>query len=152
MKLGKAVVMATAGVLFAGVAFAGEVKPEDVSFDDDAVAMSLSGAPGNAEEGAKVFADRKLGNCLACHENPLMKNQLFHGDVGPSLDRVANRRDPEELRAIVSNAKKVFGSETVMPGFYTIEVGADVRKDLVGVTILSAQQVEDIVAYLSTLK
>jgi sulfur-oxidizing protein SoxX len=56
------------------------------------------------------------------------------------------------LRAIVSDSKKVFGSETVMPGFYSLNVGVNVRKDLVGKTILTAQQVEDVVAYLETLK
>jgi sulfur-oxidizing protein SoxX len=57
-----------------------------------------------------------------------------------------------QLRAIVTNSKAVFGPDTVMPGFYSLDVGKHVRKDLVGKTILSAQQVEDIVAYLSTLK
>jgi L-cysteine S-thiosulfotransferase len=56
------------------------------------------------------------------------------------------------LRAIVTDAKQVFGPQTVMPGFYSLHVGVDVRKDLIGKTILSAQQVEDVVAYLSTLK
>ena len=58
----------------------------------------------------------------------------------------------EELRAIVVNSKAIFSEDTIMPGFYSLDVGKDVRKDLVGKTILSAQQVEDVVAYLATLK
>ena len=81
-----------------------------------------------------------------------MSNQLFHGEVGPSLDGAASRWTPDQLRAIMVNSKAVFGPETVMPGFYSLEVGKHVRKDLIGKTILTADQVEAIVAYVSTLK
>ena len=57
-----------------------------------------------------------------------------------------------ELRAIVSDAKMVFTDATVMPGFYSLNQGMRVNKKFAGKTILSAQQVEDIVAYLATLK
>ena len=144
--------VAAAFVLQAGFAFAGEVAPAEVKFEDLAVSASLTGVPGNAEEGAKVFKDRGLGNCLACHANQAMEKELFHGTVGPAVDGAGSRWEPEQLRAIVSDSKKVFGDETVMPGFYSLEVGEKVREDLVGKTILTAQQVEDVVAYLSTLK
>ena len=144
--------VAAAFVLQAGIAFSGEVAPADVTFEDFAVPVSLTGVPGNAEEGAKVFKDRGLGNCLACHANQAMEKELFHGTVGPAVDGAGSRWEPEQLRAIVSDSKKVFGDETVMPGFYSLEVGEKVREDLVGKTILTAQQVEDVVAYLSTLK
>lgn len=141
-------------VLLAGMttAMAADTAPGDVKFVDGAVAESLTGAPGNVAEGRKAFADRKLGNCLACHANSDMSEQLFHGEVGPSLDGVAGRWTPEQLRAIVVNSKAVFGAQTVMPGFYSLEVGKHVRKDLIGKTILTAEQVESIVAYLGTLK
>ena len=143
-----------AAVLVAGVtaAAAMDVAPNDVKFADGKVAQSLTGKPGDAAEGRKNFADRKLGNCLACHANSDMSEQLFHGEVGPPLDGVAERWSEEELRAIVINSKAVFGEQTVMPGFYSLDVGANVRKDLVGQTILTAEQVESIVAYLVTLK
>ncbi len=142
-----------ASVALAGSqAFAEPTAPEAVKFVDGVVAASLTGEPSNADEGAKVFKDRKLGNCLACHANKAMENELFHGEVGPPLDGVADRWEEGQLRAIVANSKAVFGGETVMPGFYSLDVGKDPRKDLVGKTILSAQQVEDVVAYLKTLK
>ena len=144
--------VAAAFVLQAGFAFAGEVAPAEVKFEDLAVSASLTGVPGNAEEGAKVFKDRSLGNCLACHANKAMEKELFHGTVGPAMDGAGSRWEPEQLRAIVADSKKVFGDETVMPGFYSLDVGEKVREDLVGKTILTAQQVEDVVAYLSTLK
>ena len=149
----KNIIAAVACLVTAGSAIAaGEIAPGDVKFEDGTVAMSVSGSAGNAEEGRKIFADKKLGNCLACHVNADLKEQLFHGEVGPPLDGAADRWSEAELRAIVVNSKAVFSEDTVMPGFYSLEVGKDVRKDLVGKTILTAQQVEDVVAYLATLK
>ena len=143
-----------AAALVAGVttAAAMDMAPTDVKVVDGKVAESLTGKPGDVAEGRKFFADRKLGNCLACHANSDMSEQLFHGEVGPPLDGVAERWSEAELRAIVVNSKAVFGEETVMPGFYSLDVGKHVRKDLVGKTILTAEQVESIVAYLGTLK
>lgn len=136
----------------AGMANAEPVAPDAVTITDMTVQDSLTGQPGDPAEGRKVFADRKLGNCLACHANSDQSEQLFHGDVGPSLDGVADRWSEAELRAIVVNSKAVFSEETVMPGFYSLKVGINPREDLVGKTILTAQQVEDVVAYLTTLK
>jgi L-cysteine S-thiosulfotransferase len=139
-------------LLTANAAFASEVGPNDAKFEGNAVAQSLTGKPGNPEEGAKALVDRGLGNCLACHAISALKKEQFHGDVAPPLDGVADRWRPEELRAIVVDAKQAFGPDSVMPGFYSLNVGLNVREDLVGKTILTAQQVEDVVAYLSTLK
>lgn len=153
-KLMNGVKLFLAGALLlpASVAISADVAPDAVKFEDNTVVASLSGAPGDPVAGAAAFKDRSLGNCLACHANKDMEQELFHGNVGPSMDGVADRWTPEELRAIVSDAKKVFGEETVMPGFYSLEVGLTVRENLVGKTVLSAQQVEDVVAYLATLK
>lgn len=143
-----------AAALFAGIttAAAADMAPNDVMVVDGQVSQSLTGAPGSVADGRKFFADRKLGNCLACHANSDLSEQLFHGEVGPPLDGVAERWSEEELRAIVVNSKAVFGEQSVMPGFYSLEVGKNVRKDLAGKTILTAEQVESIVAYLGTLK
>lgn len=152
MGLNKVSLVAFAVLCSSGASFAADVAPGDVKFEDNAVVASLTGVAGNPEEGANVFKNRSLGNCLACHANSAMKQEGFHGDVAPPVDGVADRWKPEELRAIVSDSKQVFGSETVMPGFYSLNVGVNVREDLVGKTILTAQQVEDVVAYLETLK
>ena len=138
--------------MLAGTANAEPVAPDAVMFNDLTVPESLTGQPGDPANGRKVFADRKLGNCLACHANSDQSDQLFHGDVGPSLDGVGDRYSEAELRAIVVNSKAVFSDETVMPGFYSLKVGLNPTEDKVGKTILSAQDVEDVVAYLGTLK
>lgn len=133
-------------------AFAGVTAPEDVEIKNLSIDKPLTDMAGSAESGRKIFANRKQGNCLACHMNSDMAEQLFHGEVGPSLDGAGARWSEAMLRTIVVNSKAVFTENTVMPGFYSLDVGKDVRKDLVGKTILDAQQVEDLVAYLATLK
>lgn len=141
-----------AAIAVTGAVAYAETAPGDVKIEDGVVDMSLTGQAGDAAEGRKTFADRKLGNCLACHAVSDQSEQLFHGEVGPPLDGVADRWSAGELRAILVNSKAALYEGTIMPGFYTLEVGVDVRKDLVGKTILTAQQVEDVVAYLATLK
>ncbi|MCO4846775.1 MAG: sulfur oxidation c-type cytochrome SoxX [Yoonia sp.] len=127
-----------------------DVAPGDVAFSDGAVLASLTGAVGDAVAGRAAFINRKQGNCLACHANAEIPEQSFHGEVGPPLDFVAERWTAEELRGIVSNAKMMF-PDTIMPAFYNgLEPNRSLKK-FAGKTVLSAQQVEDIVAYLQTL-
>ena len=139
-----------AGVMTAGVAMADAPAPSDVMFEDGAITASLTGQAGNAEEGAKVFMNRKLGNCLACHINADMEEQPFHGEVGPPLDGVAARWTEAELRGIVTNSKEMF-PDTIMPAFYRDMGFNRNHKKFEGKSILTAQQVEDVVAYLLTL-
>ncbi len=151
MKTGFKTILAAASLTVAGSALAETVAPDDVKIEDMEIAVSLSGQPGDAVVGRETFADRKKGNCLACHVNSDLSEQLFHGEVGPALDGVADRWTPEQLRAIVVDSKQVFGEQTIMPGFYSMNVGINVAEDHKGKTILSAQDVEDVVAYLTTL-
>lgn len=140
-----------AGIFSAATAYAGEVAPNDVSFEDGAVAQSLTGTPGDAAAGRESFANRKLGNCLACHENADLADLGFPGEVGPPLDGVGDRYSEAELRGLVANAKMTF-DDTIMPAFYRTSGLNHVLGSFEGKTILSAQQVEDVVAYLMTLK
>lgn len=144
--------LAVAALAIGGAANAGSVAPEAVEITDMEVTTSLTGGAGNATQGRETFADRKKGNCLACHANADLNDQLFHGEVGPSLDGVADRWTAEQLRAIVVDSKQVFGEQSIMPGFYTLNVGINVAEKHQGQTILSAEDVEDVVAYLMTLK
>jgi len=143
---------ATAAMMLSTLAMASETAPETVEFTDEGVTASLTGVAGDPASGAEAFKSRKDGNCLACHANPDMAKELFHGNVGPALDGVASRWEEPMLRAIVVNSKHVFTDETIMPGFYSLDVGQGVVEAFAGKTILTAQQVEDVVAYLGTLK
>jgi len=133
---------------------AADVAPGDVKFmeDNSMVMASLSGNAGDASAGRKLFSNRKLGNCLACHVNSDMKEHSFHGEVGPTLDGVAERYKAAELRAILIDSKKALNEDTIMPGFYSLDLGVRVAGKFKGKTVLNAQQVEDVVAYLQTLK
>jgi len=112
----------------------------------------LTGKPGDPKEGEKVVVERRLGNCLSCHEIDALQREPFQGDVGPPLNGVAGRWDTGTLRMIVVNAKKVFGDETPMPAFYRIDGLNRVRPEFLGKPILTTQQVDDVVAFLATLK
>ena len=138
--------------LFAGSsAFAGAVMPANVVFNDGAIGVTLTAQAGDPAAGRKVFMNRKQGNCLACHANEDMSDQSFHGEVGPALDGVADRWEAAELRGIVVNSKMMFEG-TIMPAFYKDGGFERNLKKFQGKSILNAQQVEDVVAYLLTLK
>ncbi|SIT15891.1 sulfur-oxidizing protein SoxX [Roseivivax lentus] len=149
----------TAAIVVAGGAFAQEVAPTDVSYGEyGAVEASLSGAPGNAEAGAEVMSQRSLGNCVACHQVSALGDVPFQGEVGPSLDGAGSRWEEADLRGIVANAKMTF-PESVMPAFYKSEGfirPGDAFTGKAGTEplppLLTAQQVEDVVAFLMTLK
>lgn len=131
---------------------AAEVSPSDAKIVDGLMATPLTATPGDPVKGKDWFVGRKLGNCLACHVNTELKAEPFHGEVGPEMDGVADRYTAEELRAIIVNSKEVFGDQTIMPAFYRTNPGARVADAFKDKTILSAQQVEDVIAYLLTLK
>lgn len=137
--------------LCGSVAFAEEVKPMNVAFTEGSVATSLTGTAGDAANGRSVFANRKQGNCLACHTNSDLPEESFHGEVGPPMDGVAGRWTEAELRGIVANSKMTF-EDTIMPSFYVDSGYERPLEKFEGKTILTAQQVEDVVAYLLTLK
>lgn len=133
----------------ATAAAAGEMVAYQV-VDDMEIAKSLTGKAGDPKQGRVVAADRKLGNCLACHSLP-MPEQQFHGATGPDLAGVGSRLTQGEIRLRVVNPK-VVNPETMMPAFYRVDGLHRVMDDFAGKPILTAAQVEDVVAYLMTLK
>lgn len=144
--------IAVTATLISTSVIAGGISPTDVSFGEyGEISASLTGVAGDPVAGKKVSTNRKLGNCLACHVNDDASSQSFHGEVGPELNGAGSRWSEEELRGIVTNSKNTFEG-TIMPAFYSTENGVRTLKKFVGKTILSAQQVEDVVAYILTLK
>ena len=151
----KKMALTLAAVLCAGSAYAASVQvsePGLVSYtivDDMAINEPLTDKAGDAANGRKLAVNRKKGNCLACHVMPISE-QSFHGETAPSLYGVANRLSEGELRLQLVNSK-VTNENTMMPSFYRVTGYNRILKKFDGKTILSAQEVEDIVAYLKTL-
>jgi sulfur-oxidizing protein SoxX len=143
-----------AAIMSVGLGLAGAVQAgEPVSFEvvDMGIPASLTGKAGDPQSGKLAMIDRKLGNCLACHKVSTLDEQPFHGEVGPPLDGAGSRWNEAELRLIVADSKSVFPG-SIMPAFHTTEGRHRVMKKFQGETILTAQQVEDVVAFLKTLK
>ena len=144
--------VAVTATLISTSVMAEDAAPAAVVFGEDGEVMaSLTGVAGDPVAGKKAFINRKQGNCLACHINDDASEQSFHGEVGPQLDGAGSRWDEAQLRGLVVNSKMTF-EDTIMPSFYRAKNGARTLKKFEGKTILSAQQVEDVVAYLVTLK
>jgi len=140
-------------------AYAEDVAPTAVSFTEGAVEQSLSGAAGDAANGRIIVGDKGQGNCVACHMVTDLEAEVpFHGEIGPMLDGAGERWSEAELRGIVANAKVMFEG-SMMPSFYKTEgftrpgnaYTGKAADDTFG-PLLSAQQIEDVVAYLLTLK
>ncbi len=146
----KTLVSAFAAVLLmTGTAGAEELAKYDVV--EMAIPRSLTGKAGDAASGEKTFINRKLGNCLACHQVTALNAHPFHGEIGPSLDGVAERYNEGQLRLQVVDAKAI-NPDTIMPAFYRNEGFHRVLDKFKGKSVLTAEQVEDVVAYLKTLK
>nr|WP_319386593.1 sulfur oxidation c-type cytochrome SoxX [uncultured Roseibium sp.] len=154
----KHVIFAIGAMLAASTAFAEAVKPTDVVFTDGAVDVSLSGVAGDPASGAEIM-NKGAGNCIACHQVSALSHLAFHGEIGPPLDGVADRWSVPELRGIVANAKVMFEG-SLMPSFYKTEgfirlgdaYTGDAHGDADVQPLLTAQQIEDVVAFLVTLK
>ncbi|MCK8484956.1 sulfur oxidation c-type cytochrome SoxX [Aliiroseovarius sp. S2029] len=141
-----------------GMANAETIAPADVTYEDGAIAQSLTGVAGNPTEGAKVISTKSLGNCVACHEITDLADVPFHGEVGPLLDGAGDRWTEAELRGIVANAKMMFEG-SMMPSFYKTDGFTRLGNAYTGKAhegevepLLTAQQIEDVVAYLMTLQ
>ncbi|SIS49319.1 sulfur oxidation c-type cytochrome SoxX [Phaeovulum vinaykumarii] len=135
-----------------------ETAPAAIAWQDGAIAAPLTDSPGDAGRGAELMATRPLGNCVACHEIAALPAASFQGNIGPALEGAATRYSEAQLRGIIVNAKNTFDG-SMMPAFYKTDgfirpgdayTGKAAPADLP--PILDAQQVEDVLAFLMTMK
>jgi len=118
---------------------------------DYAIEESLCGYKGNAERGKAIASDGSKGNCLACHQLPIDGIEAY-GTIGPPLAGIGSRQTEAFIRLRVVDTRDI-NPGSIMPGFYR-DPGLINRpgKPYIGRTFLTAQQVEDVIAYLVTLK
>ncbi len=125
----------------------GTASPTDLA----GIINSLTGSIGDPTRGSAVMADAGKGDCLACHRVPAIGGDTPQGDLGPNLSGVAVRYSGAQLRQIVVDPK-VLMPNTVMPAYHKPSAFDRVPAKLIGKTVLSAGEVEDIVAFLKTLR
>jgi sulfur-oxidizing protein SoxX len=116
----------------------------------DAIPASLSGAPGDAERGEKIVTNRQVGLCLLCHSGPYPQER-FQGTMAPDLKGAGARWNEGQLRLRIVDAARV-NPQTIMPPYYRTDGLNRVAPAFRGKPILTAEQIEDVVAYLMTLK
>ena len=116
---------------------------------NDEIPASLTGAKGDPVRGRALVANRQVGLCLLCHSGPFPEER-FQGDLAPDLRSAARLTEGQIRQRIVDSGKANPGS--FMPAYYRTEGLTRVAPAYQGKTILSTEQIEDIVAYLRTLK
>jgi sulfur-oxidizing protein SoxX len=116
----------------------------------DAIAVSLTGAKGDAVHGRSIVANHNQGLCLLCHSGPFPEDK-FQGNMAPDLAGAGARWNEGQLRLRIVDASKL-NPATIMPPFYRVDGLTRVPPAYRGKPVLTAIEVEDVVAYLMTLK
>lgn len=122
----------------------------DAAIVGDAMPAPLTATPGDAARGRAIVADRRVGLCLLCHAGPFPEER-FQGDLAPDLAGAGRRATAGQLRMRLVDARRL-NPDSLMPAYHRTNglnrVGAAWRDR----PLLDAQQVEDVVAFLQTLK
>ena len=124
------------------------LKALDVTAEDS-IPASLTGARGDPARGRAIVTNRQVGLCLLCHSGPFPEER-FQGNLAPDL-RSSARLSEGQIRARIVDPRKS-NPESIMPAYFDTSGRTRVAPSFREKTILSAEQIEDIVAYLVTLK
>lgn len=147
MKSGVSVVAAV--TMLASAAAHAQAPLQPYRIVDGAIPESLTGAPGDAERGRAIVV-RRENTCLLCHSGPFPE-QRFQGNLSPDLTGAGSRWTAGELRLRLVDPSRL-NPATIMPSYYRVDGLNRVAANWRGKPILTAEQVEDIVAYLGTLR
>lgn len=112
--------------------------------------VPLTTQPGDAVRGRAIVASRQSGLCLLCHSGPFPEVR-FQGNLAPELTGIAQRLSVSMLRARIADARRL-NPETIMPPYFRTDGLARVAGSFAGQTLLNAQQIEDVITYLQSLK
>jgi L-cysteine S-thiosulfotransferase len=137
-------------LLVCGLAVAGAETLQPFVVIGDAIPQPLTGRSGDPKRGRAVVVSRELGNCLLCHRMPV-SDERFYGNMGPDLAGVAARLSEGQIRLRIVDESRIRPT-TVMPAYYRVDGFTRVMPAYRGRPILTAEQVEDAVAFLVTLR
>jgi len=115
----------------------------------DAIPDRLTPAPGDAARGRALVVER-TSTCILCHSGPFPELR-FQGDLAPNLAGSGSRWSEGQLRLRLVDAPHL-NAATIMPSYYRVDGLDRVGPSWRGKPILSAEQIEDIVAYLASLR
>lgn len=147
--MGRAISLICATLLLSATA-CGQTDTAPFEVTGDAIEASLTGGTGSAASGLKIFTERERGHCVLCHA--VSSNEApFQGNVGPDLSAVGARLTPGQIRLRIVDASRT-NPETVMPPYYRTEGLNQIATEYIGQTVLKAEEIEDLVAYLTGLK
>jgi sulfur-oxidizing protein SoxX len=116
----------------------------------DAIPQSLTGKPGDPARGRAIVGNRQVGLCLLCHSGPFPEDK-FQGDLAPNLAGAGSRASEGQLRLRIVDARRI-NPATIMPPYYKVEGLGRVAAPFRGQPVLSAEQIEDVVAFLASLR
>jgi sulfur-oxidizing protein SoxX len=125
-------------------------NPAAFTISGDRIETSLTGKPGNAEAGRAIVSNRQIGLCVLCHAGPFGDDH-FQGSIGPNLAGVGSRLAQGQIRLRVADARHL-NPDSVMPSYANTTGLNRVAPAFQGRPILSDAQIEDVVAYLATLR
>ena len=116
----------------------------------DAIPESLTGAKGDPARGRAIVINRHVGLCLLCHSGPFPEER-FQGNLAPDLTGAGKRSSEGQLRLRIVDSSRI-NPATIMPAYHRTEALTRVASAWRGKPVLSAEQIEDVVAFLMTLK
>ncbi len=116
----------------------------------DSIVNPLTSSPGDAVKGRAIVANRQVGLCLLCHSGPFPEER-FQGNLAPDLIASVGRSTPAQLRARLVDPGRLNPS-SIMPAYYRTTGLSRVAPKFVDQTILTGQEIEDVVAFLVSLQ
>ena len=134
-------------ILLGALSFSGAFAQEIVAGQ---IEKPLTNTSGDPQHGRAIVLSRQTGLCILCHSGPFPEER-FQGNLAPDLASSVASLTAPQLRARIVNAS-YFNPNTIMPSYYRIDHLNRVASKFAGQTILSAQEIEDVVAFLLTLQ